>query len=88
MQIKLNVDECKVAIANYVNSKTILNGVRIEPEHLKIDMQSEGSFDEREDVFNGVTIDIPCLISPPSSILPLSDLVKRNIPLSNRKNKK
>lgn len=70
MQIKLTVEECKVAIANYVNSQKILNGVQIEPKHLNIEMQSEGSFDDRQDVFNGITIDVPCSIVPAPTFLP------------------
>ncbi len=58
MIVTLTVDEVKEAVADFVNKGKTLNNVTIKPEHVIIKMRSEGQHDEREDVFDGVTIDL------------------------------
>jgi hypothetical protein len=59
MVLNLTVPQVKEAVAEYVNNKGILsNDYHVLPDHVRISQHTEGRFDEAENIFDGVVIDV------------------------------
>ncbi len=59
MRVHVTVEECKAVIADYINKKIGSVADRVlYASDIQIEMKSVGSFDDRENVFNGVSFDL------------------------------